>query len=130
MSSAGTKGEATFPDDLNGDVLRRLLDGGDDFSIPRDIDFSIVFPDETQAKAFADRFRASGYNAVIQWSNVKAERPWDVTIVKHMLPTHSGITQFEAELERAASLLDGENDGWGCFAQNAAALASRTKEGE
>ena len=118
-------GEETFPDDLNGDVLRRLQQAGDDFSIPRDVDFSIVFPDRGRAERFAGMFRAAGYLATVQRSDVGPERPWDVTIVKHMVMTHASITGFEMELEAAASPLDGMNDGWGCIAQSSDAAADR-----
>ncbi|HWA50803.1 MAG TPA: ribonuclease E inhibitor RraB [Dongiaceae bacterium] len=118
-------GEETFPDDLNGDVLRRLQRSGDDFSIPRDVDFSIVFPDQDRAEAFASMARAAGYEATVKKSGVRPERPWDVTIVKYMFLTHAGITGFEMELEAAISPLDGRNDGWGCMAQNSAAAANR-----
>lgn len=111
-------GEAMLPDDANGDVLRRLLRDGDELSIPRDIDFSVVFPDEKSAEGFVAHFRALRYEASFKRSEVRPERPWDVTVVKHMLPTHAGIAQFELELEKIASPLGGENDGWGCFAQN------------
>ncbi len=118
-------GEETFPGDLNGDVLRRLQQAGDDFSIPRNVDFSVVFPDESGAEEFARLCRAARYEVTVAKSDVRPERPWDVTIVKYMLMTHAGIAEFEAELEAAASPLDGRNDGWGCIAQNADAAADR-----
>lgn len=111
-------GEEMFPDDANGDVLRRLLRDGDELSKPRDIDFSVVFTDEESAGRFVAHVRALRYESSLKHSEVRPERPWDVTVVKHMLPTHAGITHFELELEKIASPLGGENDGWGCFAQN------------
>lgn len=118
-------GEGTFPDDLNGDVLRRLQQAGDDFSIPRNVDFSVVFPDERRAEEFARMCRAARYEVTVQKSDVRPERPWDVTIVKFMLMTHAGITEFEMELEAAASSLDGQNDGWGCWPQSADGTTNR-----
>jgi hypothetical protein len=47
-----------YPDDDNGDVLRRLEKQGDDLTRPRNIDFSVVFPVESAAKQFAEYFRA------------------------------------------------------------------------
>ncbi|MBD9390026.1 ribonuclease E inhibitor RraB [Agrobacterium sp. AGB01] len=38
-----------LPDDVNGDVLRRLVAEGDNLSVPRTIDFQIIFPDEKSA---------------------------------------------------------------------------------
>ena len=90
-----------FPDDENGDVLRRMQDGGDDFTKPRDIDFSVVFPSESSAGAFADHFRLTGLKAAIQEWEAERELPWDVTVTRHMLPTHAGITGFEETLGRS-----------------------------
>jgi hypothetical protein len=41
-----------FPDDANGDVLRRMEAGGDDLTRPRNIDFAVVFADESSAEKF------------------------------------------------------------------------------
>jgi hypothetical protein len=108
----------TFPDDANGDALRRLQRDGDPLTEPRDVDFTVVFPTETAAKEFAARFLAMEYRVSIEQTNCKPELPWDVLLVKHMIPTYAGICSFEDELERAAYDLGGKNDGWGCIAQN------------
>ena len=105
----------SFPDDENGDVLRRLQASGDDLSKPRDIDFSVIFPDEPSARRFAQLFDGGSVNVKVEKSDADADRPWDVTVTPHMIPSHAGITQFEIELERVASQFGGLNDGWGCF---------------
>ena len=106
-----------FPDDANGDVLRRMLDGGDDLSKPRDIDFSVVFRSRENGEAFASRFEASGLRVKIA-DDLYQDEFVDVTVIKFMVPDHVEITAFERELEDAAGPLGGENDGWGCFRQN------------
>ena len=106
------------PNDYNGDVLRRLEAQGDDLSQPRDVDFNVVFPDEARASDFAHRFRREGYRATVRFENVREAHPWEVLVVKNMVPTHAGITDFERDLQDAADALDGYNDGWGCFAQS------------
>jgi len=107
-----------FPDDENGDVLRRMLGGGDDFTKPRDIDFSVVFPSEDAAGQFAGHFGRAGFKVAIQELDGEREMPWDVTITRYMLPTHGGITEFEETLGEAAASLGGLNDGWGCIRQS------------
>lgn len=106
-----------FPDDENGDVLRRMQEGGDDLSKPREIDFTVVLPSEDAARNFGDHFTAAGYDVKVENAGTVAELPWDVVVVKHMLPDHAGITAFEEELEEVAAPLGGRNDGWGCFEQ-------------
>jgi hypothetical protein len=106
-----------FPDDANGDVLRRMRAGGDDLSKAREIDFQVVFPDEIAASAFAALFQAKGYKAIVTHAEVAKGLPWDTQVMKHTLPSYSAITAFEAELEHAALPLGGRNDGWGCLRQ-------------
>jgi hypothetical protein len=105
------------PNDDNGDALRRLEAEGDDLSRPRDIDFNVVFPDEIRAKEFAQQFQREGYRTTVRLANVVKTHVWEVVIVKNMIPTHSGITDFERELQRIADTLCGYNGGWGCFSQ-------------
>jgi Regulator of ribonuclease activity B len=107
-----------IPNDENGDVLRKMLESGDDLARPREIDFTVVMPGEAAARAFAERFATAGYQTKIKRSGVVPEQPWDVVVIKHMTPNHSEITEFEALLEQAALPLGGRNDGWGCFEQS------------
>jgi hypothetical protein len=99
------------PNDDNGDVLRRMEAQGDDLSRSRDIDFNMVFPDEAQATAFARQVRKEDFSATVRLANVVETHPWEVLVVRNMIPTHSGITQFEQELQKWAKPLDGYTDG-------------------
>ena len=106
-----------FPDDENGDVLRRMKENGDDLSKPRAVDFTVVLPDKAAAQAFGDHFHKLGYGVSAEKSNTEPTLPWDVVVTKFMLPTHVAITDFEQELQTVASRLGGRNDGWGCYSQ-------------
>jgi len=106
-----------FPDDENGQVLRYMAEQGDDLSKPRDIDFTVVMPDEDAAMTFSARFANAAYRVKVNESCALPELPWDIVVVKHMLPTHAGIMDFESELDAIAAPLGGRNDGWGCFQQ-------------
>jgi hypothetical protein len=106
-----------LPDDENGDVLRRLQKNGDDLSKPRDVDFTVVFATEESAQEFAQHFVRHRYKVSVANSNCVPDLPWDVVVTKHMVPSHSGITEFEEALQDIAEGLGGRNDGWGCFSQ-------------
>jgi hypothetical protein len=107
----------SFPNDVNGDVLRRMLASGDDLSVARDIDFAVVFPSEKAAQAFAANSQLAAYKRTVERSQCAPGLPYDVIVVRNMLPTHAGITEFEEFLEQLARPLGGRNDGWGCMAQ-------------
>ncbi len=104
-----------YPDDDNGDVLRRMEKQGDDLTLARDIDFSVVFPVEHAAERFAEHFRALGLAVSVYFAETTAECPWNVNVVKLMTPSHQEIGDFEEILQNVANTLGGHNDGWGCF---------------
>ena len=102
-----------FPRDENGEALRSMEESGDDLSKSRVIDFSVVFEDVENARAFRDQIQNPETKVVID--DDTSERV-DVTVSREMTPTHDAISDFEMMLERIASPLGGRNDGWGCFA--------------
>jgi len=53
------------PNDANADVLRRMEARGDDLTKPRNIDFTVVFPDGNSAERFAQHFRALGHQVSV-----------------------------------------------------------------
>ncbi len=106
-----------FPDDDNGDVLRRLQKNGDNLTESRVVDFTVVFATEESAQEFAEHFLRHGYKVSVRNSNCVQDLPWDAVVEKNMVPSHGGITQFEEELQEIAEGLGGRNDGWGCFSQ-------------
>jgi hypothetical protein len=106
-----------FPDDENGDALRNIAARGDDLTKPRDIDFTVVFAQASSAEQFAEHFRGLGYAVSVEEAGTKEDYPWDTVVVKHMVPTYEGITDFENELQTVADQWDGHNDGWGFFSE-------------
>jgi hypothetical protein len=107
-----------FPDDENGDVLRRMATNGDDLSLPRNVDFTVVFPNESAAQQFAMHFHELGYATSVELTATAESFPWDVVIVKHMVPLHRDIGSFENELQTVAGPIGGHNDGWGCLSED------------
>jgi hypothetical protein len=105
----------TFPNDDNGDVLRRMAANGDDLTQARNIDFTVVFQSEASAHSLAAHFQSLGYTASIENTMVESDFPWDAVVVKNMVPAHDAIEEFEEQLQDVADGFGGRNDGWGCF---------------
>jgi hypothetical protein len=99
----------------NEDVLRRLRSECDDLTQPRDIDFVVVFADELSAQGFADQLDRTELSVSVEKHDVAEGLPWDVTIMKNMVPENEAITDFEEFLADIAIQYGGRNDGWGCF---------------
>jgi hypothetical protein len=104
---------AMLPDDENGDVLRAMLEDGDDLTLPRDIDFLLVFGDEAAARAFADAANALP-DLVVSIAGEDEEGIWQVVASRHMAPKHADITRLEKELTTLAESFGGYPDGWEC----------------
>jgi len=98
-------------------VRRRIAAQGKDLTKARNIDFSVVFARASSAEQFAAHFRELGYAVSAEETDAAEGFPWDVTVTKHMLPTHHGITHFEDLLQSVADRWEGHNDGWGFFSE-------------
>jgi len=104
-----------FPNDENGTVLRRMHENGDTLTEPRNVDFSVAFPNEDVASQFAAQSSWTGCVVTVEKTDCAPGLPWDVTVTKKMIPDHGRITEFECLLQVSAQFFGGRNDGWGCF---------------
>lgn len=102
-----------IPNDVNGDVLRRLISNGDNLTEPRMVDFCHIFPDRRQALAFAEIVDDKELEVCISYNRVRDR--WDAIVKRYMVPTHGGITAFESVLAAHAKSVGGQADGWGCM---------------
>jgi hypothetical protein len=115
----GRRNEDVFPRTENGDVLYRMAQSGDRLWIPREVDFSFIFASERGARAFANRLANEGLKVEVSEYDGARGYARQVEVTKHMLPTHTLISDFEERLETRASESGGRADGWGCFATEA-----------
>ena len=111
----GRRSEELYPDDGNGDTLYMMVRKGDRPWIIRDIDFSVVFPDEAAADEFITWFDSPGSKLVKDAYTGAEGFTFDVTITLPMHPTYKNITRFEEKITSVAREYGGRNDGWGCF---------------
>jgi hypothetical protein len=106
-----------FPNDENGEVLRQMAEQGDDLSVPREIDFSVIFPSEDAALKFAVLLLRNGQKVSFSPYEEHDELPWQVQAHPLMVPTHENISGYEDLLGSEAAPFGGRNDGWGCEVQ-------------
>jgi len=102
-----------FPDDENGDVLRRMQHGGDDLTQPRIIDFCFAFAERRQALAFAEVVDDRDLEVCISY--YEERDMWQAIVKRYMIPTHRDITALESSLTAHAESVGGDADGWGCM---------------
>jgi hypothetical protein len=108
-----TREISAFPDDENGDVLRRMLEDGDDLSKPRIVDFCFAFTDRSKAVEFTTKVDERDLEVCISFYEERAG--WQVIVKRYMVPTHEDITKLEHSLTNRAKSVGGEADGWGCM---------------
>ena len=105
-----------FPDDENGDVLRRMAASGFEFGRPHDVDFYAVFPLRADAVLVAQQLieadaKESALTGVS--TNEQPDGATELKVVRKMLITHDGITAFELCLGELCAARGGRLDGWG-----------------
>jgi regulator of RNase E activity RraB len=102
-----------YPDDDDGDALRKVAEAGADMTRPMVIEFSIDAADERSARNIAELVEARGFDPSISDNDGGAS--WSVYCAKSMLATYEGVVAVQAELNALVAAHGGECDGWGTF---------------
>jgi hypothetical protein len=102
-----------YPNDADGDALRRVAACGNDMSRPMDIDYFVVPPDPSSGRAIAEAASRAGYRTEL----VEDDEDGSLTCycTKRMLATYEGVIQAQQELDELSGPLGGCTDGWGTF---------------
>ena len=93
-----------YQEDISTHVLRRMKEGGFDFSRFHPIEFYAIFPDEERARRAAGRFRGESLNAQV---SARDDGAWYLELSKIMFATYDGIGDFEQDFEAVVEPLGG-----------------------
>src|SRR5262249_60262285 len=90
---------ALFPKDENGDILYGIEMGGGRIWRPRDVNFQLVFPTETESRTFVASLPSElGERAVASaYAGADGYR-WQVRVTAAMMPSHGNVTALEERL--------------------------------
>ena len=102
-----------FPDNADGDALRRLAESGADMTSPMVIDFAVAIPDESTGKAIALKAIEIGYKTSVDQDSESSE--WTCHCSKAMFATYEDVLNCQLELDKIAVAFGGFVDGWGAF---------------
>jgi hypothetical protein len=102
-----------YPDDADGDALRKVAEGGADMSRPMVIEFSVDVPDERAARRVAEVVAPAGFDPSLFHDDETDS--WSVYCAKEMLATHENVIDVQSELNRLLQPHGGHCDGWGTF---------------
>lgn len=102
---------SSYPNDADGDELRKVADSGADMSRPMVIDFSFDVPDERTARRVAEVAATHGFDPSIS----EDDGSWSVHCSKSMLATYEGVVAVRVELNELLRSYGATYDGWGTF---------------
>ena len=101
----------TFPNDADGDALRRVVGDGSDLSKPMTVDFAIAVPDEASGHAVAGVASAAGYETSLSFYG--DEGSWTCYCTKVMIASYDNLIREQVRLQQLAEPHGGYADGWG-----------------
>jgi len=100
----------SFPNDADGDALRRVAERSD-MSKPMDIDFAVDVPNQARGDELAQLAAQRGYSTTVE-CDAHSQR-WTCYCTKRMVPTYEAVTTAQKELDELSEPLGGHSDGWG-----------------
>jgi len=111
-----------YPNDADGDALRRIATAGNDMSLPITVDFEIAASEQSVVEAVAQAADKLGYVTEIFVLENEDEDdtepipdPWTCECTKDMVLTHESVLAAQQELNAIAKPLGAYADGWGTF---------------
>ncbi len=118
-----TKMSNIYPNDADGDALRRVAADGSDMSRPMFVDFQIAVPDEASAKGVADAAAKLGYHAKV-YDSPGISLEWTCECSTRILATYETVLAIQEELAGLSAPFGGHPDGWGTFGNGPNSLRS------
>ena len=100
-----------FPNDADGDALRRFVESGSDLAKPMSIDFQVAVPDENAAKGLAEIAYKLGYRVRL-YPSPECSLPWTCECSARMMASYDAVIAIQKESD-IASPFGGKPDGWG-----------------
>jgi hypothetical protein len=99
-------------------VIQSLLDGGDDLTEPRPIDFTVLLPSAEAVERFSNWSRRLDVQKLKVSEPEASGRPFVVYASIELPADFSLIHQRERIFIQVAIRMGGRYDGWGCFARS------------
>jgi len=104
-----------YPNDADGDALRRVVTEGSDMSQPMIVDFAVAAQDRESAESIAKMAASIGYmtDVVYDEGEDQDRASWTCYCSKSMILTYQTVVEAQRELEDLSRPFNGYSDGWG-----------------
>src|SRR5262245_8764946 len=95
-----------YPNDADGDALRRVAADGSDMSLPMEIDFAVAVPSQEAGERVAAEARRLGF-VVKLTADACDEKPdassWSCYCTKSMVPAYDALLKVQQQLDEIAA---------------------------
>ncbi|MHC1683390.1 MAG: ribonuclease E inhibitor RraB [Clostridiaceae bacterium] len=105
-----------FPNDADGDALRRLFDDGIDFSKPHNVDFFVVVPDLENGEKIKQLIEQDGFDCSLEVNEEMEE--WTCYCSKKMKLDYEKLILTQEFLNKVSKPYNGFSDGWGILSED------------
>ena len=115
----------SYPDDVDGNILRNLAESGHDMSKPLVFDFFVDSPDQESSKNIEKELIKAGFSAEAHFDEGELEEgeemteeneefwpSWTVYVFSKMVPSYDEIMRIQEQLDTIAAPFNGKADGW------------------
>jgi hypothetical protein len=106
-----TRDLALYPEDEIGNTLWQMQENGEDLISEREIEFSVLFPEQEVAIKFGQLLLENNQKLSFTPSEAHADLPWEITAYPQMPVTYENIISYQELLESSAAPLKGQFDG-------------------
>lgn len=106
-----TRDLALYPEDEIGNTLWQMQESGEDLITEREIEFSVLFPEQELALKFGQLLLENNQKLSFTPSQAHSNLPWEITAYPQMSVSYENIISYQDLLESSAEPLQGQFDG-------------------
>lgn len=107
-----------FPDDNIGDALWRMQQEGDDLTKEREIEFSVIFPNQELALKFGQLLLENNQKLSFCPYEDDIDYPWEITAYPEIVASYENISAYQELLMTSSEPLLGKFDSWYCVSSS------------
>lgn len=107
-----TRDLTLFPEDELGNALWQRMLEGDDLSLEREVEFSVIFPTDEQALKFGQLLLENNQKLSFSPYQGSDSHPWEITAYPFMVPSYENIMAYQSLLIEHAPTFAGQFDGF------------------
>lgn len=101
-----------YPNDADGDALRRVAADGSDMTKPMSVDFHVSVPSRQNAEAVVSAAGQLGFATRI-WDYEEGDEDWTAECTKTMIATYKAVVETQRSLTELAGPHGGSCNEWG-----------------